>query len=140
MWRWFHFEKLIHSRDITGFVRLGHFSGIPKSRCESFWIVVVMQWSYITERTKDILALAPEGRQHLSITAFGSERGTPRLHEIVRVGVRTKCSPNTELMLFTVPHICDALNAQPVSLCAERYDHLSSLDLADPSSGETIGS
>ena len=46
------------------------------------------------------------------------------------------CGPNTELMLFTVPHICDPLTAQPVSLCAEMYDHLSSLELADSSSDE----
>ncbi len=41
-----------------------------------------------------------------------------------------------ELVLFTVSHICDPLMVQPVSLCVEVLDHLSSLDLADSSSDE----
>ena len=40
-------------------------------------------------------------------------------------------------MLFSVAHICDPLTAQPISLCAEMYSHLSKLDLADVSNGET---
>ena len=40
-------------------------------------------------------------------------------------------------MLFSVAHICDSLTAQPISLCAEMYSHLSKLDLADVSNGET---
>ena len=35
------------------------------------------------------------------------------------------------LALFVVPHICDALTAQPISMCTEKYDHLAQLDLAD---------
>ena len=84
-----------------------------------------------------MLALTPERKQLLSIAAFGSERGIPILHDVVQIGVRLKYSPDTELMLYAVPHICDPLTAQPVSLCAEMYDHLSSLDLADSSSDET---
>ena len=39
-------------------------------------------------------------------------------------------------MLFSVAHICDPLTAQPISLCAEKYSHLSKLDLVDVSNGE----
>lgn len=38
-------------------------------------------------------------------------------------------------MLFTVPLICKPLSCQPVSLCQDTFDHLVSLDLADPSDG-----
>ena len=39
-------------------------------------------------------------------------------------------------MLFTVPHIFGPLITQSAALCAEMYDHLSSLDLADSFSDE----
>lgn len=61
------------------------------------------QQSYITRRAKDPLALRPENKQYLSIAAFGSERSSSRLQEVVQVGVRMKHSPNMELTLFTVP-------------------------------------
>ena len=67
------------------------------------------QRSYITRQAKDALTLTPENKQYLSIAAFGSERSSSRLHEVVWIGVRMKHSPNMELMLFTVPHICDPL-------------------------------
>lgn len=53
--------------------------------------------------------------------------------EVERVGVRSKFGPNKELTLFVVPYICDALTAQPISVCTDRYKHLSQLDLADAS-------
>ena len=48
-----------------------------------------------------------------------------------------KYSPNTELILLTVHHICDLLTTRPITLCAEMYDHLSSVDLVDSYSNET---
>ena len=48
-----------------------------------------------------------------------------------------KDGPDLELMLFTVPHICDPLIAQRIFLCAKTYSYLSHLDLADTSDGET---
>ena len=51
--------------------------------------------------------------------------------------MKLKHGPDKELMLFSVAHICDPLTAQPISLCAEMYSHLSKLDLADVSNGET---
>ena len=36
-----------------------------------------------------------------------------------------------------VPHICDALTAQPISVCTETYGHLAQLDLADASDGNS---
>ena len=41
------------------------------------------------------------------------------------------------LVLFAVPLICEPLASQPISRCAERYYHLSQLNLADPPNSET---
>ena len=95
------------------------------------------QRSYITARTKDTLLLQSVSEQCLSVAAFGSKGKNPMVCEVVRVGVRAKIGADKELTLFVVPHICDALTAQPISVCAERYNHLAQLDLADASDGNS---
>ena len=84
------------------------------------------QCSYLTQRARDTLHLQTVARQRLAITAFGSERAGPRLCEVVRV-----------IHLFVVPHICEALTAQPIDKCLEHYPHISGLDLADNPLDET---
>ena len=95
------------------------------------------QRSYITARTKDTLLLQSVSEQCSSVAAFGSKGENPMVCEVVRVGVRAKIGADKELTLFVVPHICDALTAQPISVCAERYNHLAQLDLADASDGNS---
>ena len=89
------------------------------------------QHSYITTRTREALRLKSDSEYRLSIAAFGSKRGDSQLCEVVCARVKLKIGPDKELMLFSVAHICDPLAAQPISLCAEMYGHLSKLDLAD---------
>ena len=96
------------------------------------------QRSYITTRARKALGLTSESECHLAIAAFGNRRGASQLCGVVRVGVKTRDGPDMELTLFTVPHICDPLSAQPISLCAETCSHLLQLDLADTSDGETL--
>ncbi len=95
------------------------------------------QRSYITSRAKNALALIPEGEQHVSIVTFGSSRGDPTVCPVVRVGMRTRSGRGKEFTLLTVPQICEPLSSQPITLSMERYDHLSGLELADFSDGET---
>ena len=95
------------------------------------------QRSYITSRVKDALSLLSEGKQQLSVITFGSTKGDPKSCEVVQVGMRTKDGSDQELTLFTVPLICEPLSAQPISLCSEKYSHLSQLDLADLSNSES---
>lgn len=45
------------------------------------------QQSYLTERTMKMLSLAPVGEQQLSIAAFGTTRGVPKVCPIVRVAM-----------------------------------------------------
>ena len=49
--------------------------------------------------------------------------------------MKTHDGPDPELTMLTVPYICEPLSIQPISLCPEKYDHLSSLELADASDG-----
>ena len=51
--------------------------------------------------------------------------------EVVKLGM-TLIDGEKELSLFDVPHICEPLSSQPVTLCVDKYEHLSTLDLADP--------
>ena len=73
------------------------------------------QRSYVSNRVRDALSLVPEKKQHVSIATFGNE--------------------NKKLTLFAVPHICEPLSEQPVTLCMNTYEHLCNLDLADPVEG-----
>ncbi len=40
-----------------------------------------------------------------------------------------------QLMLFTVPTICEPIAYQPISICCNDFDHLARMDLADYSDG-----
>jgi len=53
------------------------------------------------------------------------------------VGMKTYCGPDIELTLLTVPYISEPLSVQPISLCLESFNLLTSLALADKSDGTT---
>ena len=72
----------------------------------------------------------------MSIVTFGSEEGTPTVCEIVRVGVNLKGAEGKELVLFAVPRICEPLPGRPITMCVDKFDHLSHLDLADSTSSK----
>ena len=95
------------------------------------------QRSYITDRAKDALSLTPENVQCLSIVTFGSRKEGSQNCEVVRVGMKTRGGSDIVLVLFAVPLICEPLASQRISRCAERYYHLSQLNLADPPNSET---
>ena len=95
------------------------------------------QRSYVTNRIKDALALKPEGNEHMSIITFRSDKRSDQNCEIVRIRMKLKDGPDKEFKLFAVPLICEPVAAQPISLCIEKYSHLSRLDLADSSDGTT---
>ena len=62
---------------------------------------------------------------------FGSNDLKTCACDIIRVGLATRDGMGQELELFTVPLVCHPLTAQPIDLCATKYQHLSSLDLTD---------
>ena len=93
------------------------------------------QRSYITEQVARELSLAPEGEQPLTIMTFGSRQAQSHVCESVRLGLSLKSGCTKQLMLFTVPLICEPLTCQPVSFCQGNFKHLVGFDLADPSDG-----
>ena len=95
------------------------------------------QRSYVTTRVKEELALIPEGEQCMSVATFGSHNASPQAYEGVKVGIRLKDGQSKCLMLLSVPHICEPLTSQPISICQEEYEHLKGLELADASDGQS---
>ena len=95
------------------------------------------QRSYISERVRAQLSLLPEGEQYLLIATFGKRHEEPRSCPIVRVGMKLKDGATLKMSLLVVPMICEPLVKQPIADCAEAYQHLASLELADFSSGDS---
>ena len=95
------------------------------------------QRSYITDGVRKNLSLAPEGEQCMSIMTFGSNVEKSQVCTVVKVGLKLRDGETQELTLFAVPMICEPLASQPTAFCQNNYEHLSGLDLADPSDGNS---
>ena len=95
------------------------------------------QHSYVTEEVRRNLALPSEGRQTMRIVTFGSQEEQLQACELVKLCVSLKGGCTQSLSLFSVPHICEPLMCQPLSFCPSRFEHLSGLDLADPTNGSS---
>ena len=89
------------------------------------------QRSYMTERARRMLNIAPDGEKQLSIATFGTTRGGPKVCSIVKVGVLLKGCPSITMSLFVVPTICEPLISQPIDTCIKQNPHLTGLELAD---------
>ena len=92
----------------------------------------------MTERARRVLKIDPENEQRLSIAAFGSARGSPKVCPVVDVGIMLKGYPSMTVSLFIVPMICEPLVGQPIDMCVNQNPHLAGLELADggnPGSG-----
>ena len=89
------------------------------------------QKSYITQQVRDALSLNVAYRQKMSIKTFGSEKEEQQDCEVVKVAMKTVDGAFLDLLLFTVPLICEPLNNQPINFCNDEYDHLTHLTLAD---------
>ena len=81
------------------------------------------QRSYITE----------EFMQKLGLTPMSIKTNNCHVQDcgLVTVGIQTQSENCREVSLFSVPHICDALGNQPISMCLERCEHLRGLVLAE---------
>ena len=86
------------------------------------------QQSYASQHVKDTLLLKPRRKHVLSMMTFGSNDLKTCACDVIRVDLTTRDGMGQELELFTVPLVCHPLTAQPIDLCATKYQHLSSLD------------
>ena len=95
------------------------------------------QRSYVNHRVKNMLDLKTQTLQNLSIATFGAGKET-RLCETVKVAMKMKHGSDQEFEVLVVPHICEPIAPQPLSVCMESCEHLSQLELADPESDHPL--
>ena len=95
------------------------------------------QRSYVTERVVKELSVTTEARQPLTIMTFGSRRKSPQTCGLARLNLVFRNGDTAPIDLFTIPHVCEPVACQPISICKENFDHLMTLDLADPSDGSS---
>lgn len=81
--------------------------------------------------------MAAEGEQCMSILTFGSNQENSQVHKFVKVGLTQRNGESQQLTLFAIPTICEPLASQPIAFCQNSYKHLSGLDLADSSDGQS---
>ena len=90
------------------------------------------QRSYVKSDIRDALNLKCLRSESLIIKPFGADRENPRLCDVVELQITTRDGESLVLSAVVVPHICDPVRAQPLATSKRMYDHISSLDLADP--------
>ena len=88
------------------------------------------QRSYILQRVKDALRLQLHHVRQVQIKTFGSDTTAKQTVEMVKVGVPLWSGITIQLMLSTVPLICEPLSCQPIAYTKEKYKHLADLNLA----------
>ena len=69
----------------------------------------------------------------MTIMTIGSSDECTRVCECVQINLALKNGQTAQLLLFTVPIICEPLSSQPISLCQDRFRHLKGIDLVQPS-------
>lgn len=91
------------------------------------------QQSYMMERARRVLKIDSEGEQQLSISAFGSARGSPKACPIVNheCGNIIEGIPQHDCasINFVVPMICEPLISQPIDVCINQNPHLTGIGL-----------
>ena len=91
------------------------------------------QHSYISDRVAGDLSLRQQGEQSMTIMTFGSKEEQSQICTLTKIGLVLHDGQKRPLKLYCVPFICQPLTCQPISFCRENFEHLSGLELADPS-------
>ena len=87
-------------------------------------------------RLKESLSLESEQVEEMLIKTFGTdEEHKKNSCPVVTLSMDMKDGHQLQLQFLTVPLICEPLSGQPVVCAAERYPHLSKLELADAVEG-----
>ena len=113
----------------------------PKSPRRSLGVRILFdsgsQRSYITQRVAGELSLQSEGTQRMTILTFGSTQERSQHCSCVRLNFELRNGQTKQLLLYTVPRICEALSTHPIPPSHGQLDHLKGLHLADCSSGSS---
>ena len=86
----------------------------------------------MTANLCEALGLRTLRSETIVIKTFGATQGISNSCDIVQLSIDTKDGESLTMSAVVVPHICEPLRAQPVEFAQGYYDHLASLELADP--------
>ena len=94
------------------------------------------QRSFVTLQTRQLLSLKTLHTEVAAIKTFGSRRSTSQPCDVVELEFIARDGRPLKLSAIVVPHICDPVSTQPISIARSQYEQFTSLDLADPPSNE----
>ena len=89
------------------------------------------QRSYVTARVLEALDLMTVWSERMVIKTFGSSVGMQQTCDIVDLRIMTKEGSPLTISTVVVPHICDPVLTQHITLLKNAYEHLTGLDLAN---------
>ena len=116
----------------------------PKSPRRSLGVRILFdsgsQRSYITQRVAGELSLQSEGTQRMTILTFGSTQERSQHCSCVQLNFELRNGQTKQLLLYTVPCICEALSTHPIPPSHGQLDHLKGLHLAELEIDILVGS
>ena len=90
------------------------------------------QWSYISQRLKDSLALLTLSREILTIKKFGTEESSVETCDVTQFCVRSPYNNLTmHVTAYVLPTACAPVANQPFNFAVAEYSQLLNLALAD---------
>ena len=89
------------------------------------------QRTFVTAQTRDVFSLRTVRFKPIVIKTFGLQDGQREICEVVDLGLLTSNAGHLKLTAIVVPHICDPICTQSVTLSKQSNALPSTLDLAD---------
>ena len=96
------------------------------------------QRSYLSQRIKSILDLAPTSKENISISTLGNQNSKQSTLEKVCFNLKNESEQAFPIEALSTPFICLPIKNQLNSLAKTRFDYLKDLQLADSSFTDEI--
>ena len=82
------------------------------------------QWSHISKRLKDFLALPSISQETLMINRFASDKGNLQTCDITQFCLTSPYNLNMYVNAYVVPIACSPLKSQPINFATSNIDIL----------------
>ena len=96
------------------------------------------QRSYLSQRIKSILDLAPISKENISISTFGNPNSKQSTLENVCFNLKNESEQTFPIEAFSTPFFCLPIKNQLFNFAKTRFDYLKDLKLADSGSTDEI--